>query len=90
MQDAVVYLLQHEFELEGREESFMLGVFSDRQRAEEAQAYFETQPGFRDHLDGSRLARRFSINACGLKDSCCIGTARSAKGATTYQPRPKA
>ena len=56
MQDTVVYLLQHEFELEGREESFMLGVFSDRQHAEEAQAYFETQPGFRDHLDGFTIS----------------------------------
>ena len=48
----IVYLLQHEFELQGHDEATLLGVFTERRLAEEAQEFYATQKGFRDHLDG--------------------------------------
>jgi len=55
MQESVVYVLQHEYWLEDHDESKLLGIFSERRLAEEAQAYFATQPGFSEHLDGFEI-----------------------------------
>jgi hypothetical protein len=55
MEEQLVYLLWHEYLLLGHDEEKLLGVFSERHLAEESQRYFETQPGFRDHLEGLRI-----------------------------------
>jgi hypothetical protein len=55
-----VYLLTHEYELDGYDQLKVLGVYSEHRLAEAAQAYFSTQPGFCDHLDG------FVIQECQL------------------------
>jgi hypothetical protein len=47
-----VFLLRHEREVEELEHIIVLGVYSTRQAAEEAQEYFRTQRGFRDYPDG--------------------------------------
>ena len=52
MDREVVYVLMHEYELQNCDETKLLGIFTERKLAEEAQAYFETQPGFRDQLQG--------------------------------------
>jgi hypothetical protein len=46
-----VFLLQHVREMEdtGHEESKLTGVYSTKQKAEEAQAQLSTQPGFKDY-----------------------------------------
>jgi hypothetical protein len=60
MGDNTVYLLTHEYELEGHDQVKVLGVYTERSLADAAQAYFSTQPGFCDHRDG------FSIDECEL------------------------
>jgi hypothetical protein len=55
MQETVVYVLQHEYWLEDHDEFKLLGIFSDRELAEESKAYFATQEGFCDHLDGFEI-----------------------------------
>jgi len=50
-----IFLLWHEFEVEDEEITTLLGVFRSRQLAEENQRYFETQPGFKDYLDGFEI-----------------------------------
>jgi hypothetical protein len=57
-----VYVLQHEYELEGHDEYKFIGVYSSREKAEAAVARLITQPGFRDHPDG------FCISACTVDD----------------------
>jgi hypothetical protein len=55
MPTQTVFVLQHEYELEGHDEVKLLGIFDDRALAEEAQMYFEKQEGFRDHADGFNI-----------------------------------
>jgi hypothetical protein len=60
MQENTVYLLVHEYELDGYDQLKVLGVHSEHRLAEAAQTYFGTQPGFCDHLEG------FGIQECQL------------------------
>ncbi len=52
MQDNTVYVLMHEYELDGYDTLKILGVYSERALAESAQARFAGEDGFRDHPDG--------------------------------------
>jgi hypothetical protein len=47
-----IYILSHEYELDGYDTLKILGVYSKQILAEQAQARFETEPGFCDHKDG--------------------------------------
>jgi hypothetical protein len=47
-----IYILSHEYELDGYDILKILGVYSGRVLAEQAQARFETEPGFCEHKDG--------------------------------------
>ena len=47
-----VYVLWHEYETEEFEDSKMIGVYSTRERAQEAIERLKTQPGFIDYPDG--------------------------------------
>ena len=60
MKGNAVFLLSHEYELDGYDQLKTLGVYTELSLAEEAQAYFAIQPGFCDHLDG------FEIQECQL------------------------
>jgi len=42
----------HEYELDGYDTLKILGVYSDKIFAEQAQTRFEREPGFREHKDG--------------------------------------
>jgi len=52
MDDTTIFVLSHEYEQDGYDQLKMLGVYSNRVLAEEAQAYFLIQEGFRDYPDG--------------------------------------
>ena len=62
-----VFVLRHERELDGYDTMIILGVYSDRSNAENAQARFAQEPGFRDHLDG------FIIHPCKVDDDLWTG-----------------
>jgi hypothetical protein len=47
-----LFLLRHEREVEEVEYVIILGIFSTRRIAEEAQEYFKLQRGFRNYPDG--------------------------------------
>jgi hypothetical protein len=47
-----IFILRHEYELDGYDMLKILGVYSERVLAEQAQARFETEPGFCEHKDG--------------------------------------
>lgn len=47
-----IFILLHEYELDGHDELKVLGVYSERILAEQAQTRFEAEPGFCDHWDG--------------------------------------
>jgi hypothetical protein len=47
-----IFILTHEYELDGYDTLKVLGVYSERALAEQAQARFETEPGFCEHKDG--------------------------------------
>lgn len=55
-----VYLLWHEYELDGYDQLKVLGVYTDHSLAEDARTYFASQPGFCEHLEG------FVIHECQL------------------------
>jgi hypothetical protein len=55
MQGKTVYLLTHEYELDGCDRLKILGIYSEQSLAATAQAYFQTQPGFCDHQDGFEI-----------------------------------
>ena len=57
---AEVFVLQHEYEVEGRDETKLVGVYSSRSAAEAAVARLVEQPGFSRYPDG------FSIDAYSL------------------------
>lgn len=50
-----VYLLTHEYELDGCDRLKILGIYSEQSLAQAAQNYFSTQPGFCDHPSGFAL-----------------------------------
>lgn len=56
-----VYLLWHSYELEGSEEDKLIGVYSTRERAEQAVERKLQYPGFRDHPEGFLIAN-FTID----------------------------
>jgi hypothetical protein len=60
MKDTTVYVLRHEYDLDGYDTVKILGVYSDHALAIGAQSRFSVEPGFRDHLDG------FVIHECKL------------------------
>jgi hypothetical protein len=47
-----IFILTHEYELNGYDTLKILGVYSERLLAEQAQARFEAEPGFCEHKDG--------------------------------------
>ena len=47
-----VFVLQHEYELDGHDETKLIGVYSSRSAAEAAIKRLSAQPGFSDHTDG--------------------------------------
>jgi hypothetical protein len=47
-----VFILQHEYELDGHDEAKLIGVYSSRSEAEAAITRLSKQPGFSDHPDG--------------------------------------
>ncbi len=57
---AEVFVLQHEYEAEGRDETKLIGVYSSRAAAEAAVTRLIEQPGFSRYPDG------FSIDAYSL------------------------
>ena len=57
---AEVFVLQHEYEVDGRDETKLIGVYSSRAAAEAAVARLCGQPGFSRHPDG------FSIDVYSL------------------------
>jgi hypothetical protein len=52
MPNSIVYLLTHEYELDGYDTLKVLGIYSERVIAESAQARFAAEPGFCDRLEG--------------------------------------
>jgi hypothetical protein len=52
LKDCRIYVLTHEYELDGYDTLKILGVYSERILADQAQARFEIEPGFCDHKDG--------------------------------------
>jgi hypothetical protein len=44
-----VYVLQHSYELDGCEETKLIGIYTSAASAEGAQQRLLSQPGFRDH-----------------------------------------
>lgn len=49
MSQTTVYVLQHSHELDGCDETKMIGVYSSQQLAEAAIERLRQQPGFKDH-----------------------------------------
>ena len=60
MDNQTIYVLLHEYELDGYDQTKTLGVYSSHALAEKAQAYFSQQEGFRDYPDG------FVVHKCRL------------------------
>ena len=54
---AEVFVLQHEYEVDGRDEAKLIGIYSSRAAAEAAVARLIEQPGFSQYPEG------FSIDA---------------------------
>ena len=52
-----VYVLQHNYELEGCEETKMIGVYRSRREAEEAIKRLRLQPGFSENPDSFHVDR---------------------------------
>ena len=52
MKGDTIFILTHEYELDAYDTLKILGVYSERSLAEQAQARFETEPGFCEHKDG--------------------------------------
>jgi len=50
-----VHVLQHSHELDGCDETKLIGVYSSRASAEDAQQRLRLQPGFSDHPDDFAL-----------------------------------
>jgi len=50
-----VYVLQHSYELDGCDETKVIGVYSSPATAEGAQQRLRLQPGFSDHPDAFAL-----------------------------------
>ncbi len=46
-----VYVLQHSYELDGCDETKLIGIYSSADSAKRAQAWLRLQPGFKDHAD---------------------------------------
>ncbi len=67
MKDETIYVLRHEHEIDGYDSTIILGVFSERHLAEESQARFAREPGFRNHLDG------FFIHQCKINEELWSG-----------------
>jgi hypothetical protein len=65
--DDKIYVLRHEYELDGYDSMKILGVYSTLSLAENAQARFAVEPGFRDHQDG------FVIHECRMDDDLWSG-----------------
>jgi hypothetical protein len=57
---ATVYVLQHSYELDGCDETKLIGVYSSLTSAEGAKHRLRLQPGFRDHPE------EFSVDAYDL------------------------
>jgi len=47
-----IYILSHEYERDGYDTLKILGVYSERNLAEQARARFEVEPGFCEYKDG--------------------------------------
>jgi len=56
-----VYFLWHDYVLNECDEMKLLGVFTERRLAEEAQGRLVLQPGFRDHPDDFEILE-YSLN----------------------------
>jgi hypothetical protein len=53
----LVFLLWHVHELpDGEEDAKLIGVYSTREKAEEARHRVASQPGFREHPDGFQVS----------------------------------
>lgn len=52
MKGDTIFILMHEYERDGYDAVKILGVYSERILAEQAQARFEKEPGFCEHKDG--------------------------------------
>ena len=48
---ATVYILQHSYELDGCDETKLIGIYSSLSSAEGAKQRLRLQPGFKDHPD---------------------------------------
>lgn len=70
----VVYLLQHSYEVDNEyDETKILGIFSDKQKAEEALAEYKQLPGFKDkpndfYIDEYELDKKNWIEGFGVDD----------------------
>jgi hypothetical protein len=51
-----VYILYHIREIDDEEEVKQIGVYSSRERAEEALQRVKPKPGFRDHVEGFHIS----------------------------------
>ncbi len=70
---ATIFVLRHEYELDGYDAMKILGVYSERALAESAKARFAIEPGFREHVNG------FVIHECKVDDDLWSG------GFSTYR-----
>lgn len=59
-----VYLLEHSYELDEHDEIRTLGIYSSKEKAEEAILYYKKLPGFKDLLD------RFNIDEYEVNKMC--------------------
>jgi hypothetical protein len=55
----IVYLLWHDYELEGHQSLLLLGVFSEPKLAIAAKRRMRRRPGFKDHPEGLVIAECF-------------------------------
>ena len=67
MTGATIFVLRHEHEIEGYDSTIILGVYSGKSLAEDAQRRFEKEPGFRNSPEG------FIIHQCKVDDDLWSG-----------------
>jgi hypothetical protein len=67
VKDETIFVLRHEHDINGYDSTIIIGVYSQRSLAEDAQARFEKEPGFSDHVDG------FIIHECKIDEDLWSG-----------------
>ena len=82
------YELGHYYENERGIDIFKtLGIFSTREKAEQAQIMYSKKPGFRDYPMDCFYIDKYRINVGGWDTAFCMMTTTSMNKATTQEVR---